>query len=220
MARQDFLLQMYEAMYNALGPSHWWPGHSSLEVCLGAILTQNTNWANVEKALQNLKKNDLLQADKLLQLSLQELAELIRPAGYFRIKAARLQNFLHFLRQQANLNLQDLAQENLQILRSKILAVRGIGPETADSILLYALHKPVFVVDAYTRRILSRHALVPEDASYQELQDYFMDALPDEVALYNEYHALLVRTGKNWCKKRQAHCGQCPLQPFLEQFWV
>jgi endonuclease-3 related protein len=220
MARQGFLLQMYEAMYNALGPSCWWPGQSPLEVCLGAILTQNTNWANVEKALQNLKDKDLLHVEKLLQLPLEELAELIRPAGYFRIKAARLQNFLHFLRQEVELDLQALAGQELQELRAKILAVRGVGPETADSILLYALHKPVFVVDAYTHRICSRHGLVPEEVGYSELQAYFMDALPRQVKLYNEYHALLVRTGKSWCKKKQPKCGECPLQPFLEHAWA
>ncbi|MFP4629889.1 MAG: endonuclease III domain-containing protein [Desulfohalobiaceae bacterium] len=216
MARQELLLQMYETLYRDLGPSRWWPGRTALEVCLGAILTQNTNWANVQKALQNLEQKGLLQAQGLLQLSLQELAELIRPAGYFRVKAARLQNFLQFLDREDALDPQDLATQPLQELRSKLLAVRGIGQETADSILLYALHKPVFVVDAYTQRILSRHGLIPEDISYQELQAYFMDVLPEEVSLYNEYHALLVRTGKNWCAKKQAKCGQCPLQPYLE----
>ncbi|MFO8031664.1 MAG: endonuclease III domain-containing protein [Desulfohalobiaceae bacterium] len=220
MARQGFLLQMYEAMYDTLGPSSWWPGHSALEVCLGAILTQNTNWANVEKALENLKKKELLHADRLLQLSQEELAELIRPAGYFRIKAARVQNFLQFLRQEVDLDVLALAREDLQVLRPKILTINGIGPETADSILLYALHQPVFVVDAYTQRILSRHALIPEEVSYQELQDFFMDALPRDVGLYNEFHALLVRTGKNWCKKKQAKCGECPLQSFLEHSWA
>ncbi len=216
MSREKLLLQIYYTLHAALGPSGWWPGSTPLEICLGAILTQNTNWVNVQKALDNLQQRSLLDADKILQLAPEELAELIRPAGYFRVKASRVLNFLNFLKDEVALDLQALARQDLQELRPKLLAVQGIGQETADSILLYALYKPVFVVDAYTQRICSRHALLPEETSYQELQAYFMDVLPRDTALYNEFHALLVRTGKNWCNKRRALCPDCPLQIFLE----
>lgn len=216
MSREKLLLQIYYTLHAALGSSGWWPGSTPLEICLGAILTQNTNWENVQKALNNLQKRSLLDAYKILQLAPEELAELIRPAGYFRVKAGRVLNFLQFLRDEVDLDLQALAHKDLHELRPKLLAVQGIGQETADSILLYALQKPVFVVDAYTQRICNRHSLLPEEVSYQELQAYFMDVLPRDVHLFNEFHALLVRTGKNWCNKRQALCQDCPLQVFLE----
>ena len=216
MSQADTILAMYETMSAALGPSHWWPGDTPFEVAIGAILTQNTNWQNVEKAMANLKERDLLDARTMHELPVPELAELIRPAGYFNIKARRIANFLHFLREEADYDLESLKAEPLYELRPRVLGVNGIGPETADSILLYALDFPTFVVDAYTARLMDRHGLSYEGIDYHELQAIFMDALPEDVALYNEYHALIVRVGKDWCKKKAGLCDTCPLKPFFE----
>jgi endonuclease-3 related protein len=155
-----------------------------------------------------------LVPDLLEALPEEELSEIIRPAGYYRVKAARIKNLLDFLRQAADYDLNRLAREPVEELRPRLLQVKGIGPETADSILLYALHLPVFVVDAYTARIMHRHAMVPEDVGYAELQELFTDNLPQDVALFNEYHALFVRVGKGWCKKSEPLCSGCPLQTF------
>ncbi len=216
MSQADTIQAMYETMLDALGPSNWWPGDTPFEVAVGAILTQNTNWRNVEKAIANLRERGLLDARALHELPQPELAELIRPAGYFNIKARRLHNFLSFLRDEAEYDLESLGARDLHKLRPRVLAVNGIGPETADSILLYALEFPTFVVDAYTARLAGRHGLAWEDVDYHGLQAIFMDALPEDVALYNEYHALIVRTGKDWCKKKAGLCDTCPLKPFLE----
>ena len=206
------LLRMYGAMMEALGPSHWWPAETPFEVCLGAILTQNTNWTNVDRALWNLRQAELLKPEQLFAEDDDTIAELIRPAGYFRVKTARLKHFLLFLRSEARFDLDKLRKQDLDKLRTKLLGVKGIGPETADSILLYALHKPSFVVDAYTTRIMSRHGLVPETIAYERLRSFFMDVLPHDVQLFNEYHALLVRVGKRWCRKKAGLCAACPLQ--------
>ncbi|MBI9078198.1 MAG: endonuclease III domain-containing protein [Pseudodesulfovibrio sp.] len=210
------LIGMYEAMLDTLGPSHWWPGDSPFEIAIGAILTQNTNWKNVEKAIGNLKEHNLLTPQALYALDSDKLAELIRPAGYYNIKTRRIRNFLSFLKSEAEFDLLQLKNHSLDELRPKILAVNGIGPETADSILLYALDFPTFVVDAYTARMMNRHGLVHEDIDYHELQALFVDALPENVSVYNEYHALIVRVGKDWCKKKKGLCESCPLQPFLD----
>jgi endonuclease-3 related protein len=215
MSRETLLLNMYGAMHDALGPSFWWPGDTPFEIALGAILTQNTNWENVTRALGNLREESLLSPERIHALPEERLAGLIRPAGYFRLKAARIRNFMSFLHRECRLRLENLAELPLDTARSRLLAVNGIGPETADSILLYALHKPTFVVDAYTRRILNRHLLVPEDIGYEELREYFMDVLPSDVTLYNEFHALIVRIGKKWCRRKQPKCHDCPLAPFL-----
>lgn len=215
--RKTLLLNYYSAMLEKLGPSNWWPGETIFEIAVGAILTQNTNWKNVERALWNLKTNNLLSPEKLYSLPVENLAEMIRPAGYFRIKASRLKFFLHFLREECRFDLTQLVLKDMSRLRDSLLGVKGIGPETADSILLYALGKPSFVVDAYTRRILNRHMLIPEDVPYEELRCFFMDVLPEDTALFNEYHALLVRVGKSWCKKREGQCSTCPLHPFLPE---
>lgn len=212
------LLDYYEKALRALGPQHWWPGETPFEVCVGAILTQNTNWKNVEKAISNLKAKGLMTPKRLAALSVGELAELIRPAGYFNIKAKRLKNFLKFLVEEYDGDLGRMSTERLETLREKLLSVSGIGPETADSILLYATQKPIFVVDAYTKRILLRHELVNEEADYHEMQRYFMDHLPggvDETALFNEFHALIVNIGKNWCRPKEPDCAHCPWQKFL-----
>lgn len=214
-SRETLLLNMYEAMHAELGPSHWWPGETRFEVAMGAVLTQNTNWRNVTRALDNLKQAGLFSGEKLHALPENELAELIRPAGYFRLKATRLKNLLLFFKNECRFDLSRLQERDQDELREKLLGVKGVGPETADSILLYALEKPSFVVDAYTRRMVSRHGLLPEDVDYEELRAWFMDVLPEDIRLYNEYHALIVRTAKNWCKKKKPLCDTCPLQPFL-----
>jgi endonuclease-3 related protein len=210
------LLNMYQAMLDRLGSSRWWPGQSPFEVAVGAILTQNTSWANVEKAIANLRADDLLDPERLHALPEDALAERIRPAGYYRLKAGRLRNFLRFLREECGYDLAALGNGDLDQARQRLLAVKGVGPETADSILLYALERPSFVVDAYTKRILNRHGLVVEDADYDEMRELFMDVLPEDVALYNEFHALIVRTAKEWCRKQKPLCDACPLQPFLD----
>lgn len=215
MGRAETLMGMFDAMSDALGPSLWWPGDSPLEIAIGAVLTQNTNWKNVSRAIDNLKKADLLDTGKLLSLPVSELEELIRPAGYFRLKAQRLRNLLFFIQEQAGGEILSLAGDDMGEIRGALLDIKGVGPETADAILCYALDFPVFVVDAYTARMFSRHGLIPEDAEYDEIQSFVMDVLSADVAFYNEYHALIVRVGKEWCKKKQGLCMACPLQPFL-----
>jgi len=179
---------------------------------VGAILTQNTNWANVEKAINNLEKNKLLSQGALFKLSHKRLASLIRPAGYYNIKAKRLKEFLAFLFKVYQGSLKKISKVDTLTLRRHLLSVNGIGPETADSILLYCLNRPVFVVDAYTKRILSRHSLLKEDSSYEEVQNLFMQNLKNDVKLFNEYHALLVKLGKDFCLKTKPKCDTCPLK--------
>lgn len=216
MNREKVLMQYYKALSERIGPRQWWPGETPFEIAIGAILTQNTNWTNVEKAISNLKANSALTLHGLKRLKTEELQELIRPSGYFRLKAERLNNFLDFLTGHSAECVTDLADMDTQVLRQELLKVKGIGPETADSILLYALGKPVFVVDAYTRRIFNRHMLVHEDIDYQELQDFFMDVLEEDAKLFNEYHAFIVITAKKWCKKSNPDCENCPLNVFLD----
>lgn len=217
MRREPLLTALYDAMLGSLGPSGWWPGDTPFEIAIGAILTQNTNWKNVEKAIANLRAANVLDARAMDALPPGRLAELIRPSGYFRIKEKRIKNLLALLREECDYTIEALAERDLEELRPLILSVNGVGPETADCILLYALDKPTFVVDAYTRRILGRHALIPEDIGYEELREYFMDVLPHDPAQFGEYHALIVRVGKDWCRKPSPRCEDCPLQPFLEQ---
>jgi endonuclease-3 related protein len=204
------LLNIYRRLYATYGPRHWWPGETPFEVMVGAILTQNTSWSNVEKAIQDLKRKDVLTPKGIHQLRRNQLASLIKSSGYFRIKADRLRAFVKFLFERYGGNLEKMRKERLRALRTKLLEVKGIGSETADSILLYGLKKPVFVVDAYTKRILSRHGIISEKASYEEVQRLFMNHLPHDERLFNEYHALLVHLGKTLCKKIPK-CDQCPL---------
>lgn len=210
MSRQA-LQDIYERLYRRFGPQHWWPGQTQFEIIVGAILTQNTNWGNVEKAIANLRKNGLLSPEKLHQLDIAALAELIRPAGYYNVKAARLKHFLDRLFEKFNGNLDRLGQLAADQLREELLSIKGIGPETADSITLYAFGKPVFVVDAYTGRILGRHRLLEPGADYEQVRMLFESSLPRKVQLYNEYHALLVKLGKEYCKTK-AQCSGCPLE--------
>lgn len=282
--RQQLLHQYYTAMLERLGPSGWWPATTPLEVCIGAVLTQNTAWTNVTKALANLSEAGVLHDGMvLLQLSDATLEVLIRPAGFFRQKAVRLKVLLRWLAEHGGLvmhaaggsggvaatlqvsgaaggsgevaatlqvfgaagaadgtsamhgpdpvasagarvaaggsgglNVAAFTDWTTDDLRAALLSLKGIGPETADSILLYALQRPSFVVDAYTYRIFHRHGLVPEVTSYDEMRDLFMDALEPDVAHFNEFHALIVRTCKQWCAKRKPLCGQCPLGCFLD----
>ncbi len=210
--RLGILLQeLYERLYEAFGPQGWWPGDTPFEVAVGAILTQNTNWGNVARAIAALKDQGLLEPQALHEMPEAELARIIRPAGYYNVKARRLKNFLNFLADQYENSMARLAAADLAVLRPALLRIKGIGPETADSILLYALAKPTFVVDAYTFRILSRHDLIPQSCSYEELQSLFMEHLPAQVSLYQEYHALLVRLGKESCRP-QPRCPACPVE--------
>ncbi|MFH1227560.1 MAG: endonuclease III domain-containing protein [Planctomycetota bacterium] len=211
MPKKD-LLEIYRRLYKRFGPQHWWPGDTPFEVIIGAILTQNTNWSNVEKAINNLKKARLLTPAKLHEISLPELAELIRPAGYYNVKSKRLKDFIDWLMGDCDGDLDRLFALPTASLREALLSVRGIGPETADSIMLYAAQKPSFVVDAYTYRIFSRHKYVSEeDTGYDELKAFFEDSLEADVKLFNEYHALLVKLGKEFCKKSKPLCAECPL---------
>ena len=211
MTTHETLTQIYRLLYDAFGPQHWWPGESQIEIITGAILTQNTSWANVEKAIANLIAADSLNAEKLHNLELSQMAELIRPAGYYNIKAKRLKSFLNWLFDNYDGNLKNLENVNTEQLREELLTVKGIGRETADSILLYALERPVFVVDAYTARITVRHGLIEPGADYEQLKDLFESNLPKDIQLFNEYHALLVRVGKEFCKPK-AKCPSCPLE--------
>jgi endonuclease-3 related protein len=208
--KKAILQDLYDRLYKAFGPRHWWPGDSPFEVVVGAILTQNTAWRNVKKAIGNLKAGNLLAPDVLYDLPVQDLAIVIRPAGYYNIKARRLKHFIEFLFRESGGDLDRLLDRDLEALRNELLAVNGIGPETADSILLYAGAKPTFVVDTYTKRILFRHGLMPEEASYDEVRDYFLDSLVPDVAMFNEYHALLVHLGHTFCLKRNPKCEGCP----------
>src|SRR3990172_5075082 len=205
--------KIFHALLQHFGPQHWWPGDSPFEIAVGAILTQNTNWKNVARALENLKKADMLDAHSIDRIPLPELAELIRPAGYFRLKTKRLKNFVHWLVNRFDGSMEAMAACRLSTLREELLSINGIGPETADSILLYAVGKPSFVVDAYTHRIAVRHGWIEPEAGYDELKDHFESKLPDDVPPLNEMHALLVQVGKNYCRPREARCEQCPMKP-------
>ncbi len=202
---------IYKKLYSFFGPQGWWPGETPFEVMVGAILTQNTNWANVEKAINNLKKHKALSVRKLYKLPKTKVASLIRPAGYYNIKAGRLKNLLDFLNHNYGGNIRKMARRKTDKLRQSLLLVNGIGPETADSILLYALNKPVFVIDAYTKRIFSRHSFFPEDCNYNTAQNLFSQNLKNKVKLFNEYHALIVKLGKDFCLKNNPRCDICPL---------
>lgn len=201
---------IYHRLHHFFGPQYWWPAQSPFEVIVGAILTQNTNWTNVERALHNLKSKRLLSSEVLHKLSVPQLASLIRPAGYFNVKARRLKNFLDFFLREFGGSVTRMKKVRVDVLRQKLLSVNGIGPETADSIILYALNKPVFVVDAYTKRILTRHNIISHDDDYHTVQQVFAKNLTGNAQLFNEYHALIVRLGKEYCKPMPA-CSACPL---------
>ncbi|MBL7215346.1 MAG: endonuclease III domain-containing protein [Phycisphaerae bacterium] len=210
------LMDIYERLYRHYGPQHWWPGQTCFEIIIGAVLTQNTNWNNVEKAIVNLKENKCLSPEKLHTISADEIAPLIRPAGYFNLKAQRLKNFLDWLFEKHDGSVENLQPLPTSTLRQQLLAIKGIGPETADSICLYAFDKPVFVVDAYTARIFGRHGLLEPGCGYQEIQELFHSCLDRKTQLFNEYHALIVQLGKEHCK-RKPFCAGCPLEDLPHQ---
>lgn len=207
------LREMYAALLEAYGPQEWWPGATPTEVVIGAILTQNTSWKNVEQAIARLRAAGGLDWGRLREMPVEEVAELIRPAGYYNVKARRLKNFVAWLFAEAGGDLNSLAKRDVAGLREALLSVSGVGRETADAILLYALGKATFVVDAYTARVAKRHRLIDGEAGYEELKELFEGALPADAAMFNEYHALLVQVGKRHCKPR-AQCAGCPLERF------
>jgi len=215
--KKTILLDLYNRLYKAFGPRHWWPGDSPFEVAVGAVLTQNTAWRNVKKAIDKLKARNLLTPEALYHITVQDLASVIRPAGYYNIKARRLKHFVWFLFQESAGDLDRLMAEDLEVLRSKLLSINGIGPETADSILLYSVNKPTFVVGAYTKRILFRHSLIPEETSYDDVRNLFMDCLEPDASMFNEYHALLVHLGHTFCFKKNPKCTGCPARGWNEE---
>ena len=204
------LQNIYHQLINYYGPQHWWPAQEPFEVIVGAILTQSAAWLNVEKAIANLKTAKALSPKALRQFSLSEIATLIHPCGYYNAKALKLKSLAHWLGEYYNDNLNKLFANNTERLRQELLSIHGIGQETADSIILYAANKPIFVIDAYTRRIINRIGLAPESNSYTAYQSLFMDNLPTDAELFNEYHALLVCLAKNVCRNRPL-CQQCCL---------
>ncbi len=208
--------EVYQQLYEALGPQHWWPAESAFEVVLGAVLVQNTAWRNVEKAIENLRQSDLLSAKAMYQLAPEELEELIRPAGYFRMKTRRIRNLLDHLFTQHEGSLSAMLKVDTETLREELLQINGIGPETADSILLYAAERPVFVIDTYTNRILKRHGWIEHEADYSTIQAHFQTHLEADSQLYNEFHALLVRIGNLYCRKKP-RCEECPLSKWLPE---
>ena len=207
----SLLMEIFDKLLKGFGPRHWWPGETPFEIAVGAILTQNTNWGNVEKAIVNLKDADVLKPAALNDMSHERLAALIRPAGYFNIKAKRLKNFIGLLINEYHGSMSGMKRVDFNSVRKSLLSVNGIGPETADSIILYALEKPVFVIDAYTKRVLSRHNILDHDASYEEFQSLFQSKLKEDISLFSEYHALFVRLAKENCRTKPV-CTGCPLE--------
>jgi len=205
---------VYRKLLEHYGPQDWWPGDSPVEIMIGAVLTQNTSWKNVEKAIENLREASLIHLKGLHDISVEELAEIIRPSGYFRLKAKRLKNLVAHIVEVYQGDLGKLFALPVAEARSSLLSVNGIGPETADSILLYAGDRLTFVVDTYTARVFKRHAWVEQEADYHQLQAFLTSHMPADVPLYNEYHALIVRIGNEFCRK-QPQCSACPLQSML-----
>lgn len=208
----DIYTEVYQNLFDHFGPQNWWPGETPFEIIVGAVLTQNTNWRNVSKAIDNLREAELLNFNSLKQLAVDEIAIYIRPSGYYNLKAKRLRNLLDMIEEIYFGELDLFLQDSLASGRENLLSVKGVGPETADSILLYACELPTFVIDTYTHRVFSRHQLVDEETDYESMQDLFVSQLPEDVQLYNEYHALIVRVASTYCKKTNPLCEQCPLQ--------
>jgi endonuclease-3 related protein len=212
----DMLRQIYEALLGHFGPRGWWPGESRLEIIIGAVLTQAVAWRNVKRAIDNLKSARLIDINALLDVDQEILAEQIRPALYHRQKSKKLKALMAYIADKYDGDLDLMFQEPLPKLREELLAVWGIGPETADSILLYAGDKLIFVVDAYTKRILHRLGLTDEDISYRDMQDFMEHHVPPDLYIYNEYHALLVGVGAGYCKKSKPRCPECPILKFCK----
>jgi endonuclease III related protein len=214
---QPPLDEYYNSLFTALGPQHWWPGRTQFEIIVGAILTQNTSWKNVEKAISKLRRAGLLSPKALGNASIRRVERAVRSSGYFRQKARKLKAFCEFLETNYAGSLERMFRAPTFILREQLLGVFGIGPETADSILLYAGGHEVFVVDAYTRRLLLRHGWIPEKARYDDIRWVFERQFPGDVKRFNEFHALIVKAGKRWCLARNPKCTECPLGRYLEQ---
>lgn len=210
MNRDASLMKIFSLLLERYGPLRWWPAESPFEVCVGAILTQNTSWTNVEKAIKALKQTNLLTPEGIHEIAPERLAELIRPAGYFNLKSRRLKAFVAWLHDRFGGSLELMFSGTWQELRQELLQVHGIGPETADSILLYAGSRPSFVVDAYTRRLFHRLGKLPPDAGYDQTRTMFMSDLPADTRLFNEYHAQIVEQCKRYCRTKPA-CPGCPL---------
>jgi endonuclease-3 related protein len=211
----NLLRQYFDSMYQELGPQRWWPARTRLEVILGAILTQNTSWENASLALKQLRKAGMLALPKLQQATTSELEKLIQPSGFYRQKARTIRNFLAWLELTCGGSLATMFGRNSAQLRGKLLTIKGLGPETVDAILLYAGGQPCFVADAYTRRILSRHGLLPSHAGYAVAQEFLHSHLPADAKLFNEFHALLVEVGKRRCQRANPRCQGCSLELFL-----
>jgi endonuclease-3 related protein len=209
------LREYFDVLHRAYGDQNWWPARSRFEVIVGAILTQNTSWTNVERAIGALRREKLLSVSAIEKIPEATLAELIRSSGYYRQKARKLKAFVTFLQTVHQGSLDKMFRVPTNLLREQLLAVHGIGPETADSILLYAGAHPVFVADAYTRRMLQRHEIVNERNTYEEIRGLFERSLPAHPQLFNEYHALIVHTGKHFCRTKEPRCSECPLHGFL-----
>ena len=214
------LRRAYRLMWEHLGHQHWWPGETPFEVCVGAILTQNTSWSNVERAIANLKSAGVLNPTKLFALNESQLAALIRPAGYFNVKARRLRSFLRVLVEQFGGDLKRLFAGETATVRERLLAINGIGPETADSMLLYAGRHHRFVIDAYTKRTFQRHGWCRRHAGYEDLQrlcESALDQMPrrERLDYWQDFHAQLVIVGKDFCRTRQPRCAECPLRSLL-----
>lgn len=207
--------KIYKTLYRFFGPQHWWPGDTPFEVMLGAILTQNTNWQNVKRAIANIKRANLLAPKKLLK-NRRRIPELIKPSGFYKLKSKRLIKFLEMYVKHYNGDVKNFKGKKTKEIREELLAIPGIGYETADSILLYALNQPVFVVDAYTRRIFTRHNVFDNNPGYDEIRLLFENNLPRDTKLFNEYHALLVKLGKEYCKKNEPKCNICPVRDIFK----
>jgi endonuclease-3 related protein len=205
------LLKIFQILLAHFGKRHWWPGETPLEVIVGAVLTQNTSWKNVEKAIDNMKKEEILSVEKLYGISVEQLGEIIRPSGFFNIKSKRLKNIVNVIYDKYNAKIENMLNVETDLLRALLLSVNGVGPETADSILLYALNKPVFVVDAYTKRFLKNHKLYNGYGDYHDIQIFFMEHLPSDTYLFNEFHALIVCLCQIHCRKVSV-CTGCPLE--------
>ncbi len=210
-------MEMYDAMRSHFGPRKWWPSSQprstpagKLEICIGSILTQNTNWGNVEKALANLQAAGLMSIPQLCAKRSDSLGKIIRPAGYYNVKAKRLKNFVRFVCDEFDGDIAAFLNRPIEPLRRDLLSINGVGPETADSIILYAAGKPTFVVDAYTKRIFTRHGLMDESADYESLRRFCQTHLPKSTKLWNDYHAQLVAVSKDFCKPTP-RCDHCPL---------
>ena len=210
------LQKIFQHLLNVIGPRHWWPGDGALEIIIGAILTQNTAWKNVEKAISELKKRNLLSISALDAVELAELASVIRSSGYYNQKAKKIKHFIRYLIENYGGSLQEMEKVSVETLRQELLQINGIGAETADSILLYALNKPTFVIDAYTHRIFQRHQWTKGRVNYEELRQFFLQHLPQDLYVYNEFHALIDYVGHHFCR-REPNCEICPLKNELPQ---